>query len=84
MSKQSLKNIGKKLINSGGFKRRGYRKKNSKKKIKVKTIIPKKKYKKRKKIKKKNFNLKKKLKKEIKNLHLKYLIIFNKKKWQKI
>ena len=74
LSKQSLKNIGKKLINSGGFKRRGYRKKNSKKKIKVKTIIPKKKYKKRKKIKKKNFNFKKKVKKRNKKSSFK---IFN-------
>ena len=43
LSKQSFKNIGKKIINSGGFKRRGYKKKVKNKKIKRKTITPQKK-----------------------------------------
>ena len=43
LSKQSFKNIGKKIINSGGFKRRGYIKKVKNKKIKRKTITPQKK-----------------------------------------
>ena len=64
LSKQSFKNIGKKIINSGGFKRRRYKKRRvKKKKIKKKAVIPKKKYKKRKKLKKKKLILKKKIKK---------------------